>query len=172
MPEKKLNSTFVELATNLLDKDKIDYFLDFINFTKNNELSLNKKSTYSCYVSYKKNRLCALNLYTVKGYKPDGSWGIVPLGGFFEKYDKHINDTELQELILNSLNFILCPNCKGDGCANWEKRQYCTTIFGKSFSNICSGYPIKFMNPCDESLECVKKIIILTKSISVDKIDI
>jgi len=168
MPEKKINSKLVELSTSVLDNDKINDFLDFVSFLINNELSLQNKSTYSWWVSYKKARICTINLYGEIRYKPDGSWSIYPKGEFFTEYDKYVIDADVRKLILNSLNFNLCDKCKGDGCANFEKRQYRTTIFGKNCSSICSGIPIKIINPCGQSLEYAKHLILITKNIIAD----
>jgi len=167
--EKKINSKLVELATSTLDKDKIDDFLDFLGFIKNNGMSLQKKSTYSWWVSYKNTGICTVNLYSKIVYKADGSWSIYPRGRFFSKYDKFVKDDDIQKLILNSLNFDLCEKCKGDTCANFEKIPHCTTIFGKSCNNICSGVPIKIINPCGESLEHAKQLIILVKDNIVNR---
>ena len=175
MSEQKKKPTFVELALDLLDKDKIDIFLDFIRFLKENQLTLKKQSTYIQVVSYKKEHICSLCLFSNEKYKPDGNWGISPINIFFNEYDLYVTNEKLKKLIICSLNFNLCKGCNG------SQNPYCNggsehlgktklTIFGKIFNNVCNGVPLKIISPDKEELELVKELVLISKKIIADKL--
>jgi hypothetical protein len=48
------------------------------------------------------------------------------------------------------------------------KIPYCTTVFGKNCEKICSGYPVKIINPNEESLEYAKQLVLLIKNTIVN----
>jgi len=49
--------------------------------------------------------------------------------------------------------------CRQDECGGDCNPGSTLTVFGKTFSNICSGSSIMFDNPSDDSLECAKNMI-------------
>ena len=58
-----------------------------------------------------------------------------------------------------------CGNCYGVDCSPGKTKM----IFGKEFTNICNADKVNmtfmFTNPDDETLECVKKLILMRKNI-------
>ncbi len=61
-------------------------------------------------------------------------------------------DEHTKEIAWKHVDF--CGNC--GGCDN--PGGICKTIFGKEFNNVCRT-TMRFINPDDETLECVKKMI-------------
>ena len=161
MPEKRATPTIAEFASNYLDADKLDHFLDFVSFVKKNQLGLRKGAAYSWGVFYKGVFICNLDLYGPKRYKPDGNWDIRPKNLFFDEYDRHVTDAEEREFILNAINFIKCRGCDGSGCMGRDN----LTIFGKNFKNVCNGFPLLIISPEGEALENAKKLVLATKDI-------
>jgi len=161
----KLKMTLAEMATNVLDKDKLENFMDFIAFVKENKMTLRRPSTYTWEVSYKKVSICTANLYSVERYKPDGSWSIRPNNHLFDDLGKSVTDADLQALILNAMNYILCRGCSGGQCMGRET----LTIFGKEFSGVCSGSPIMIISPEGEALEHAKELTLITKKLIADR---
>ena len=140
--------------------------MDFAKFVNENGLTLRKGGgMYTSFVCYKKEKICALDLYSIRRYKPDGTWDIRPNNLLFDDYDKYVTDDKLKEFILKSLNFILCPRCNGGQCIGRDEN---ITIFGKSFSYVCSGSPLLIMNPQNEALERAKELVLITKNIIDD----
>ena len=178
---KREKRTFLEFAHELLDKDKIDNFLDFIQFLKNNQLvkesqlTLTKSTSYSTMIHYTKDingKICALNLNSIKRYKPDGSWSIAPNNIFFNAYENYVTDEKLQEFIINSINFIKCRGCDGSNCNGGGEHfglgKDNLTIFGKNLKNVCNGSPLLIISPSGEALELAKKLVLTTKDIIID----
>ena len=170
----EIKLTFIELAENLLDKDKIDDFLDFINFTK--EHSLIKSSlftsrswkSYGRMIHYKKVKIGALCLYSIKRSKPDGSWCFFPDSKFFYEYNKCITDEKMKEFVINSMNYIKCRGCNGSQCMNGREDltgEWKMPLFGKDFINVCSGMPLMIISPSGDDLELTKQLVLLTKDI-------
>ena len=177
MPKRE-KRTFLEFAYELLDEDKIDDFLDFVQFLRENQLvkesqlSKTKATSYSRMVHYTKElsgKICALNLTGIQSYKPDGSWSISPHNLFFRDYNEYITDEKLKAFILNSIKIKKCPGCDGSRCnvarADWVRNDL--TIFGENFNDICN---IKFINPSGEALELAKELVLITKNIIADKL--
>jgi len=179
LAEKKIKPTFVELAIDLLDKDKIDNFLDFVKFLNEKQFLSDKQlasrsgSGYSRMIHYKKDKICALNLNSIVRYKPDGSWSICPNNIFFDDYDKYITDEKLKEFVLNSINFIKCRGCNGSQCMRGREDltgEWSMSIFGRDFINVCSGTPLMIISPSGETLECAKELVLITQNIIADKL--
>ena len=178
MPKRE-KRTFLEFAHELLDEDKIDNFLDFVQFLKDNQLvkenqiSKTKSTSYSTMIHYTKGisgKICALNLTDIKSYKPDGGWSIMPNNLFFRDYDKYVAAEKLKAFILDSTRIKKCRGCEVNrgfgGTIEWVSNNL--TVFGEDFSNICN---IRFRNPSGEMLERAKELILITKNIIVDKLE-
>ena len=62
-------------------------------------------------------------------------------------------------------NVMKCGNCDGVDCSPGKTKM----IFGKEFANICNADKVNmtfmFTNPGDETLDCVKKLILMRKNI-------
>ena len=64
--------------------------------------------------------------------------------------------------------FSSCGNC-GAGCSPESRRK---TIFGKEFGDICTAelsVAMQFVNPGEETLDCMKKIIDIRKNDTLNK---
>jgi len=179
MPEKKLNPTFIEKAVALLDKDKIDNFLDFVKFVSEKQyvserrLASRSGKGYSIMLHYKKEKICALNLNSIVRYKPDGSWSISPHNIFFQHYDRYITDEKLKAFVLDSINYIKCRGCNGSLCMRGREDstgKMAYVNFRKGLNKCCSGTPLLIISPSGETLERAKELVLVTQSIIADKL--
>ena len=177
MPKRE-KRTFLEFAHELLDEDKIGDFLDFVQFLRNNHLvkeskiSITRSTAYSTMIHYTKEKfggICGLHLTSIKSYKPDGGWNIIPNNRFFREYGEYITDEKLKAYILSAVKIKKCHGCEINKCWGgdivWSKNNL--ILFGEDFSNICN---IKFSNPSGKSLERAKELVLVTKNIIDDKI--
>jgi len=117
-----------------------------------------------------KKGILSLNLFGHENYCPNGSWSVRPWGRYIIKYDEHINDISLQKFLLESVNTTSCGTCKGDWCVNFEKRVYHTFLFGNELKGLCSGVPIKIINPSGDALSHTKELVLITRDIIEVKI--
>ena len=179
MTGKREKRTFLEFAHELLDEDKINDFLDFVQFLRENQLvkesqlSKTKSTSYSTMVHFdghrKNDKICALNLTGIESYKPDGGWSIMPNNLFFSDYGKYVTDEKLKAFILDFIRIKKCRGCDGSRCyggkEEWDRSN--TTIFGEDFNDVCK---IKFISPSGETLEHAKELVLITKKIIANKL--
>ena len=71
-------------------------------------------------------------------------------GEFIEEFIKDVHD-----------NVGFCVSCVDD-CPKGKEMK----IFGKEFTNTCFQFPIKFENPDDSTLECIKLLIKYWKDVA------
>ena len=66
MGKAEMKKSIFALATELLDKTRLDDFLSFVQFAKDNKFSISRKSSYSWTISYKKRAFYHLTFLDMK----------------------------------------------------------------------------------------------------------
>jgi len=69
-------------------------------------------------------------------------------------------DEEVIKLVQDNVGY--CVNCK-DEC---ESKSMDLTIFGNKYANMCYQFPVRFINPNNETLGKIKKLIAFWKEIA------
>ena len=162
MGEENSTLDIENIATNLLDTDKLKEFLDFYDFLHKNKLGKKKTgrkiSSYSWAITYKSRRIGGFkfhgNSWTI------GLFNLFPAANWFEKIGKYLN-AELIDFILANINSTSSCCVKGV-CHSVENK----IILGRLFNNrVCGCETVKLINPDDKALKYVKELVLIGKEI-------
>ena len=151
----------VDYANTVLDKDKLNVFLDFYDFLSINKLGTRKtgrKINGSWAITSHNQRIGGLGFY-------ENSWSIGFFNLFhtkewFERCEKYLT-AELKNIILANIN-TTSSCCVKEVCNSVKNK----VILGKMFENrVCACVPIKFINPDDKTLVYAKELALIGKKV-------
>ena len=152
-----------DAAPLLLDAAELANLTGLICFLAEHKLKLRWHYVNTWTVDYKKQ-----TLFTVKIFSDEKSWifyphcfnkpGKIPFNEWFTKYNDHIDDESLKELVWDNLQTKACKEkCKG--IQNIE-------IMGRIFPRVCFCWSIRIRNPAGDVLERCKRLILVIRSIA------
>jgi len=153
--QKALKLKIEEEVPKFLDGEMQQSALDFITYMRANKMQPSWQSTNSWKATHKGQNICVIRL-------SKGSWCVVPrisrwnkLISSYHLYEKEIKEEGLQNIILANINFCRhCANC-GPG---WEM-----TFFEKHYEDVCHNVPIRYVDPGNVEINCIKRILELMK---------
>jgi len=151
MVQNKVRLKIEDVATQLLNNDKLTDYLAFYNFLRNNKMSKTPtsklKTTWS--FKYKNELVCYL-------IASENEWSIRYFTNteLFKRVENSLPD-ELKELILLNVNTTpCCKNCNGSDNK---------LILGKIFNNVCIHRLVVLKNPKGETFEYAKNLVLICK---------
>ena len=153
--QKMLKLKIEDEIPKFLDGEMMQSALDFITYMRANKMQPSWQSTNTWKANYKSQNVCAVKL-------SKGSWSIVPrisrwnkLISSYNLYEKEITEEGFRDVVLANVNICRsCANC-GPGWA--------MTFLGKDFDNVCHNVPVRFMDPGENEVCCVKRVLDLMK---------
>ena len=149
MFDKRIEDVFNEVLTGDVLKNALD-FTEFLN--KNEIIQSGQHEWY-----YKNNCVCYIDTRNEKK-----SWIIWTEGDYGNECDDFPIDARTKEIAW--MNVMECGNCKDTNCNGKAK-----IVFGKEFAYVCNADNVKmtfkFTNPDVETMECIKKLILMRKHI-------
>jgi len=154
MSNKKIEDVFSEVLTSDTLKNALDFaeFLSANGIIQVNQHEMHYKGECVCYVDTRNER---------------SSWIVWTEGDYSSEQEIFPIDERAKDIAW--ANVMKCGNCGDVDCSGKTK-----IIFGKEFTNICNADNVnmtfKFTNPDAETLECVKKLILMRKNIIANHI--
>jgi len=149
MANKKIEDIFNETLAGVTLKNA----LDFVNFLGANEITQTGQHEWH----YKGECACYIDTQNDKH-----SWIVWTEGDYSSEYEFFPIDERTKEIAWE--NVMKCGNCKDVDCSGKTK-----IIFGKEFANVCDADNVRmtfmFANSDAETLECVKKLVLMRKSV-------
>jgi len=151
---KKAKPTIEEIATSLLYGDKLENFLDFNRFLKNNKVSKSATAPTAWAVRYKGKMIGSFRAF-------NDSWMLSYFKNeeLFSKIDEYVTG-ELKEFVLANIN--TAPGCKN--CGGAENK----VILRQMFDRVCRCHLVLLWNPEGKALEYAKELVLVNKSIVDD----
>ena len=143
--QMKIKPQVEELIPMLLDGELKDTALEFITYLRDKKRIPRYSSFNSWKVSYKGECVCYIKL---SNKMEKNIWGIAFR---FEKFNSEFSGG-FKKAVQD--NMKPCETCL-KACTKGIK----LTVFEKEITNICRGWPIKFVNPDANTLEYVKELI-------------
>ena len=164
MPEQKHLSFQEQKALKLKIEDEIPKFLDgdmkqsaldFVAYMRGNKMQPSWQSTNTWMAKHKGQNVCAVKL-------SKGSWCVVPrisrwnkLINSYNLYEKELTQEGLTGIVLANVNF--CRSCAG--CApGWKM-----TFFGREHENVCHNVPVRYVEPGEAEIGCIKRVLELMR---------
>ena len=164
MSEQKQLSFREQKAMKLKIEDEIPKFLegdmkrsalDFVAYMRASKMQPSWQSTNSWKASFKGQNICVIRL-------SNGSWCVVPrisrwnkLIGTYDIYEEELKRDGLTDIVLANVNF--CRSCAGCG-PGWKM-----TFFGMEHENVCHNVPVRYIDPGETEIDCIKKVLELMK---------
>ena len=136
-----------DVINEKLSGEKHTNALDFINYLGSDVLLEDKD--WCWYVTYNGERLFHIR---IGGFQDEPNW----LAWSADDYSNAEIDEKFKKIAWE--NICTCGNCGGD-CTPGRR----AIIFGKEFEKCCTS-SLMFINPNEEGLECLKKLIDIKKS--------
>ena len=148
MSAKKIQDVFKEA----LSGDVLKNALSFADFLSTNEMIYAGQHE----IHYKSERVCYVDVF-----KERNVWSIWSEGDYSKECEGFPIDEQTKEIAWKHAS--KCGSCDGMDCSPGKTK----TIFGKEFTNICSGAHVdmRFDNPDTEALEGLKKLLEMRKHI-------
>jgi hypothetical protein len=146
--KKRIEDAFNEFLTG----DELKNALDFVEFLRANEMIYNGEHE----IRYKDECAC----YIDTPNDEQRWWRVWTVGDYSNEYEGFPIDERTKEIAWS--NVVKCGNC--DDCDRDPGKT--EVIFGKEFVNVCNGtdnLAMRFVNPDAEALECVKKMVEMTR---------
>ena len=147
---KKIEDIFKEAVAG----DALKNALDFAKFLTENEMSHPVQHE----IHYKGKRVCYVDTS-----KERRTWTVWTDGDYSSECEGFPIDAQTKEVAWKHAN--QCGNCEGTNCSPGKAK-----IFGKEFTNICSGAHVDmcFTNPAAGVLEGLKRLLEMRKHV-IDK---
>ena len=163
MTEQKITKPkFEETVSNLFDGDMKKSALDFLAQLRENKISISRSNSDNWKISCK-----GMNLGKIM-WLGHNSWTIETYGDDSKEFEKFIENENLQEIMQN--NYFKCRLCNPKLCSLQAKKPennfygFTKTYFGKELNNTCKHWlGGVFRNPNEQTLDCIKKILIYKK---------
>ena len=153
--QKKLKLKIEDVIPEFLDGEMKQSALDFIAYMRATKMQPTWQSTNSWKANYKRQNVCVIRL-------SEKSWCVVPrisrwnkLIDSYNLYEKEITEEGIKNIVLANIN--ICRSCANCG-PGWEM-----TFFGKKYDNVCHNVPVRYINPGETEIECIKKILELMR---------
>ena len=148
MSNKKIEEVFNDALTG----DTLENALAFVNFLSVNEIT--QTGQHEWY--YKDECACYIDTRN-----ESNSWIVWTEGDYSNKHEVFPIDERAKEIAW--ANVMKCGNCNDVDCSGKAK-----VVFGKEFTNICNANNVNmtfmFTNPDADTLECVKKLVLMRKN--------
>ncbi|MCL2546758.1 MAG: hypothetical protein FWE06_06135 [Oscillospiraceae bacterium] len=150
---EKIKPQAEDAVTLHLDGETAQSALDFIEFMKENKMSLKHTSGRHWKASYKSKGVCYMLI-------DENGW-ILRFSQFtrerwFVDYEHCITDAGLKEFILSKINPRNCPD---RDCGISRNKM----ILGKTFDEVCTCWPLYLKNLDGEDLANIKKFVLVIK---------
>jgi hypothetical protein len=149
MTDKKIGEIFNEVLTG----DTLKNALDFIDFLDKNDIIQSGQHEWD----YNNKRICYIDTRSGRS-----SWIVWTEGDYDTEHEGFPINERMKEIAW--ANVMECGNCKDTECNGKAK-----TVFGKEFAYVCNADNVKmtfkFTNPGDETLDCVKRLVLMRKHI-------
>jgi len=147
------NKKFEDVFKEALPGDTLKNALDFVDFLCVNEIIQTGQHEWH----YKGECVCYIDTQS-----ESHSWIVWTEGDYSREHEVFPIDERTKEIAWE--NVMKCGNCDDVSCSGEAK-----IIFGKEFSNVCNADSVEmtfmFTNPEAETLECVKKLVLMRKHI-------
>ena len=149
-----LETKIEDKLNDALSGDILEHALDFMRFLTANGITQTDQYT----MCYKGECVCFIDTRNEKH-----SWIVWTEGDYRSECATYPIDERTKEIAW--ANVMKCGNCEGVNCSPGTTKM----IFGKEFENVCNADNVNmtfmFTNPDIETLECVKKLILMRKHI-------
>ena len=154
--DQKNNKPKIEEIASDYYKEHKDNILDFIKYLKDNKMTSQWVSVNSWKIFHKSKDVAFLKLY-------EGSWYVDPIVDFKDsEFELFLKKEKLGTIVLD--NIEKCISCLPNGqCTPGRTIK----IMGKEYSNVC--HSLRFKDPKDNEIECIKKIFEYRKNIITGK---
>jgi len=150
--QKELKPRIEDVARVVFEGDKLKNLLDFVVFLRNNKMAPRWQSV---------NSWVAGGVCYIKIFDDENLWWVSPNLNFGAgEYEKHITDDEMKELVWGNLHNRQCRT----QCSGYIDKA----LWGKKFDRICFCFSVRIKNPEGAALECLKKMILLMKTVKAD----
>jgi len=150
MTSKRIEDIFTEVLTG----DVLKNALDFAGFLNDNEINLTDQHA----MHYKGECVCYVDTSS-----ESHSWIIWTEGDYSREHENFPIGERTKEIAW--ANVMECGNCDGFSCSPGKTKM----ILGKEFANICNADNVNmtfmFTNSNAETLECIKKLVLMRKNI-------
>ena len=156
MSETKVKQKIEDVAVDLLDGDIKKNTIEFVKYLKENELSISQHRANIWRVNFLKKALCDITLKS-------GSITYIPKFDYSEDFDDYAMKENLHEVIWGNLS--KCTFCGNGACLKETKKNmetfngFSKTYFGKVFHVTCKHREAVFLNPDEQTMNCIKKLI-------------
>lgn len=150
MSDKKIGDIFNDALTGYVLKDALDFaeFLSANGIIQADQHAMHYKGKCVCYLDTR---------------NESHSWIVWTEGDYSKEHDTFPIDERTKGVAWE--NVMKCGNCDGVDCKPGKTK----TVFGKEFANICNADNVNmtfmFSNPTAETLECIKKLVLMRKHI-------
>ena len=145
------NKGIEDIIKNSLHGDTQQNALDFIEYLKENNMIAGGEHGA---VSYNDQPVCYMHIDSSEDMP--GPWTIWTEGDYSGENVIDSVDEHDKEIAWEHVNY--CGNCGGNCSPGIHK-----VIFGKEFDNVCNA-DMAFYMPNAETLECVKKLLLMRKN--------
>ena len=145
---QKIGDVFNEVLTGDVLKNALDFteFLSVHEIIQADQHAMHYRGKCVCYLDTRNEH---------------HSWIVWTEGDYSSEQEAFPIDERTKEIAW--ANVMKCGNCDGVDCSPGKTKM----IFGKEFENICNADKVNmtfmFTNPDNETLECVKKLIMMRK---------
>jgi len=151
--QRSLKPKIEDLVPDYLNDAMKQSALDFIVYLRVNKMQPVWQSTNTWRANHKGQQVCTVRL-------SENSWCVAPrisrwnkLISSYNMYEKQITEEGLKETVLANINYCRsCANC-GPG---WTM-----DFFGKDHENVCHNVPVRYTDPGDTEIHCIKRILTL-----------
>ena len=150
MSNKKIENVFNETLSGDILKNALDFakFLVANGIIQADQHAMHYKDECVCYVDTR---------------NESSSWIVWTEGDYSSERETFPIDERTKEIAW--ANVMRCGNCESVECSPGKTK----IIFGKEFANICNADNVNmtfmFTNPDAETLECMKKLVLMRKTI-------
>ena len=151
--QRNLKPKIEDLVPDYLNGDMKQSALNFIAYLRANRMQPVWQSTNTWRVNHKGQQICAVQL-------ADSSWRVAPrisrwnkLINSYNIYEKQLSEAGLKETVLANINY--CRRCAHCG-PGWRM-----DFFGKDYENVCHNVPVRYTDPDEAEIGCVKKVLAL-----------
>lgn len=153
--QKTLKPKIEAVLPYLLDGGMLEAATGFVAYMRANKMQPTWQSTNTWKANHKGHHVCTIRL-------SEGSWSVVPrisrwnkLISSYSLYEKEIREEGLQDIVL--ANVRPCVSCASCG-PGWKM-----DILGNEYDNVCHNVPVRYENPDETEINCVKRILDLMK---------
>ena len=147
-----LEERIENIINESLNGDAQKNALDFAEFLNENEMIY---TGVHCEMHYKGEVACFILVdVSSKWHSP---WSVWTAGadGYIEEYEGFPIDERTKEIAWENIS-----HCCNRGCCDTPHKS--KVIFGKKFESVCNAV-MMFRNPAGETLECLKKLVLMQK---------